>query len=152
MRYKGLLSVSILAAVAAIAFAAGAATAKKSTMVGATELVWEDYAPGVPLKVAKLWGDRTKGEYAMLLKMPAGFEAGMHSHSADYHAINVQGNWVHSDDGGEAKELPVSSYVMQPGKAFHNDVCKGTQDCILFVHQHKKGDFIPKPAPKEEKK
>ena len=147
---KNLVSASILLGVAAVSFAAGAGTAKMkpSTMVNAPDIVWEEYAPGVPLKVGKLWGDRKKGEYAMLLKLPAGFEAGMHSHTADYHAVLVQGTWVHSDDGGEAKELAVGSYVMQPGKQWHNDVCKGTTDCIIFVHQHKKGDFIPKPAPK----
>jgi hypothetical protein len=32
---------------------------------------------------------------------------------------------------------------MQPGKAVHNDMCKGTTECIIFVHQHAAGDFIP---------
>jgi hypothetical protein len=55
----------------------------------------------------------------------------------------VQGNWVHTNEGGEAKELPVGSYVFQPGKQVHDDACKGTADCILFIHQHAKGDFLP---------
>jgi hypothetical protein len=36
---------------------------------------------------------------------------------------------------------------MQPGKQMHNDQCKGTQECITFIHQHGKGDFIPAKAP-----
>jgi hypothetical protein len=88
----------------------------------------------------------------MLLKLPAGGEAGLHAHTGDYHGVSVSGTWLHMDEGGEWKELPPGSYVMQPGKAFHNDSCKAGADCIVFVHQHKKGDFLlPKPA-KEEKK
>ena len=41
-------------------------------------------------------------------------------------------------------DTPVGSYVMQPGKQNHNDVCKSKTDCIIFIHQHAKGDFIPK--------
>jgi hypothetical protein len=32
---------------------------------------------------------------------------------------------------------------MQPGLQNHNDVCKGPDACILFIHQRAKGDFIP---------
>jgi quercetin dioxygenase-like cupin family protein len=146
---KTLLSVLVLVATAAIAFAAGAAAAKKATMMSASEIKWEEMAPGSPFKIAPLWGDRKKGEYGMLLKIPAGGEAGMHAHTADYHAVAVSGTWAHQEEGGEWKELPVGSYVMQPGKAFHNDTCRGTTDCTILITQKKKGDFIPKPVPKE---
>jgi hypothetical protein len=68
----------------------------------------------------------------------------MHAHTLDYYAVNVQGTWVHTEgDTNPPKELPVGSYVFQPGKQMHNDVCKGKTDCIVFIHQHGKGDFIP---------
>ena len=133
--------------VAALGYVAGAAKAKQGVMWSASEIKWDEYAPGVPLQVAKLWGDRTKGgEYGMLLKLPAGFRAGMHSHTGDYHAVAVQGNWVHAFTDGVEKELPVGSYVMQPGKQDHDDACKGTTDCILFITQKVKGDFKPAKA------
>src|SRR5690554_541203 len=70
---------------------------------------------GNPLQVAVLWGDRTKGsDDAMLLKMPAGFEAGRHTHSADYHGLAVQGTWVHTNEDAKPVELPPGSYAMQP--------------------------------------
>jgi len=75
-------------------------------------------------------------------------EAGRHSHTADYHAVGVQGTWVHTNDGDAlVREFPPGSYVMQPGKQIHNHVCKGTTDRILFVHQHAPGDFIPARTP-----
>ena len=54
-------------------------------------------------------------------------------------------------DATPGKELAPGSYVFQPGKQMHDDVCKpGKVDCISFIHQHAKGDFIPakKPADK----
>jgi Domain of unknown function (DUF4437) len=149
---KRVLGTLVLAAVAGLSYAAGAAKGKQPVTMGASELVFEPYAPGAPLQVAKLWGDRAKGgDYGMLLKLPAGFEAGMHSHTADYHAVNVQGTWIHTNEGqtSPAKEMPPGSYVFQPGKQIHNDVCKGKTDCIIFVHQHAKGDFIPAKAPEK---
>ena len=145
---KVLASIAVLVCVAAVSYAAGASKAMKVVPIG--DIQWEPYAPGVPLQVAKLWGDRTKGEYAMLLKMPAGFEAGMHAHTADYHGVAISGRWVHTDsEAGDGKELAPGSYVFQPGKQMHDDFCKGTSECILLIHQHAKGDFIPKGAAKK---
>ena len=101
-----------------------------------------------------LWGDRNKGpEYAMLLKVPAGGDSGMHAHTADYHAVSVQGTWVHTVEGDPAsvKDLGPGSYVFQPGKQMHQDQCKGKQECIIFVHQHGKGDFLPGKKPAADK-
>ena len=138
----------VLLAVAGLSYAAGAAKGKQPINVTASETVWEDYAPGTPLKVAKLWGDRAKGgEYAMLFRMPPNFEAGLHTHSVDYHAVTVSGNWVHTNEDGTGKELPPGSYVFQPGKQPHNDLCKGPSECVLFIHQHAKGDFKPAAKP-----
>jgi len=114
------------------------------TMTPADQLPWKEFAPGSPLKLVVLWGDRASGEYAMLLKMPAGFVAPIHAHTGEYHGINLTGTWKHSFDGGDEKELPPGSYVLQPGKGMHGDACVGPDDCILFVHQYVKGDFIPK--------
>ena len=134
---------SLLAAIAGVWYVGGALGANMGAMIPAGEIVFAPIAPGSPVQVAELWGDRTQGEHGMLLKIPAGFEAGLHAHTGDYHALNLQGVWVHTMADGQAKELPAGSYVMQPGMQNHNDVCKGPSDCILFIHQQVKGDFIP---------
>jgi hypothetical protein len=141
-----------LVAVASLSYAAGAAKGKAPVNMPFSEMKWEPMGPNMP-QIVKLWGDRAKGgEYAMLLKLPAGADAGMHAHTLDYHAVNVQGTWVHTNEGDTSppKELGVGSYVMQPGKQMHNDQCKGKVDCIIFVHQHGKGDFIPAKAPADK--
>jgi hypothetical protein len=146
---KNVLAGLVLMGVAGLSYAAGAAKGKAPINMPAAEETWEPLAPGMPLQMVKLWGDRSKGEYAMLLKLPPGSEAGMHAHTQDYHAVLVQGSWVHTNEGDTTapKELAPGSYVFQPGKAMHNDACKSKTDCIIFVHQHGKGDFIPGKAP-----
>jgi quercetin dioxygenase-like cupin family protein len=146
---KNLSAVLVLAAVAGVSYAAGAAKGKPPVIMSMSELKFEPYAPGSPLSAAALWGDRTKsGEYGLLLKMPAGSESGFHSHTADYHAVLVQGSWVHTPEGeASPKVLTPGSFVFQPGKQNHNDQCKAGADCIVLIHQHGKADFTPaKPA------
>ncbi len=144
---KVFAAVMAVSMVAAVSYAAGAA--KQAKMQAASELKWEPMAPNIPLQIATLWGDRTKGESGVLLKMPGGFESGMHGHTADYHAVVVSGTWVHTEEGSsEVKELGPGSYVMQPGKKMHNDVCRAGADCVLFIHQKAKADFLP---PKQDK-
>lgn len=143
---KLFVAVVAVSMVGAVSYAAGA---KKSMMMATGEMKWEPMAPGVPLQISTLWGDRTKGESGVLLKMPGGFDSGMHAHTADYHAVLISGTWTHTEEGQTeaAKELTPGSYVMQTGKKMHNDACKAGADCIIFVHQHAKADFIPGKAP-----
>jgi len=120
--------------------------ARQSQAVNAplSAIKWQPYAPGNPLQIAMLWGDRSKPvDYAMYLKMPAGFEAGRHSHTNDYHGVGIQGTWVHTNDGGKPVDLGPGGHVFQPGKQVHNDACKGSTECIILIHQMGPGDFIP---------
>lgn len=140
----------VLAAAGGLGYAAGVAKGKAAAISGLSELAWEPYAPGAALEVAPLWGDRAKGgDYGMLLKLPPGYVAGMHSHSADSEAVLVQGTWVHTVDGDPSsnRDLTPGAYVFQPAKQDHDDACKGKVDCIVFVHQRAKGDFLPAKAP-----
>ena len=133
-----------LSLIGAVGFAQQSLAAGTGTMIAVDELEWREMAPGSPLKMVILWGDRSKGEYAMLLKMPAGFVAPVHAHTGDYQGMNLTGTWRHSFDGGEERALPPGSYVFQPGMGMHGDACVGPDDCILFIHQDVKADFIPK--------
>ncbi|MBI3860217.1 MAG: DUF4437 domain-containing protein [Thaumarchaeota archaeon] len=142
MTKKSLLLGLSLVVAAGLGYTAG--SEKAGTITAAQELEWREMRPGSPLKIATLWGDRSTGEYAMLLKMPAGFVSPIHAHTGDYHAVSVTGTWRHSFEGGEARELPPGSYVFQPGMGMHGDACVGPEDCIQLIHQYVKFDFIPK--------
>jgi quercetin dioxygenase-like cupin family protein len=147
MRPKSIILGLAFAATAATGYVAGAAKKVEGVMLAADEIKWEPYDPKTPenpLKVAILWGDRFKSkDFAMLLKVPGGAPANWHSHSVDYHAVNVAGTWQHALADGKMKDLPPGSYVFQPGKQLHGDACKAGTDCIIFAHQHGKNDYIP---------
>jgi Domain of unknown function (DUF4437) len=128
----------------AVSLSHGAENQSIGVMIPADEMQWQEVRPGSPARIVILWGDRTKGEYGMLLKLPAGFSAPIHAHTGDYHGVSLSGMWRHSFDGGEERILPPGSYVLQPGLGMHGDACMGPEDCIVFIHQYVKGDFIPK--------
>ena len=125
---------------------AGAAKDKQEITVPAADLKWEALVPGSPVKMSVLWGDYKKGPFGMLLKQPGGgFESGMHTHASDYYAVLVQGTWIHTVEGDSSapKELTPGSYVMQPAGQYHIEKFKGAEDCIVYIHQLGKADFIP---------
>ena len=123
---------------------------KQEITVPVADLKWEDVRPGSPQKVSVLWGDPEEGPFGMLLKQPGGgFEAGMHTHATDYHAVLVQGIWIHTVEGDSSapKELTPGSYVFQPAWQFHNEKFLGPEDCIIYIHQLGKADYIEKAGP-----
>ncbi|HZA70165.1 MAG TPA: DUF4437 domain-containing protein [Nitrososphaeraceae archaeon] len=127
---------------------------KQEITVPAADLKWEALVPGSPVKMSVLWGDYEKGPVGMLLKAPGGSEGPMHTHASDYHAVLVQGTWVHIVEGDSSapKELTPGSYVMQPAWQYHKEKFKGSEDGIVYIHQLGKGDFILKgdrPAEKQ---
>ncbi len=122
-----------------------AATPAAAQKMFAFEMKWEPMSEGAPLKIVKLWGDHTKdADYGMLVKLPAGFSTGMHSHSFEYQTIEIQGKKIHRFKDEEKSEpyTPGSFTFETPGHV-HEDVCLGPEDCIVFIHQDKKFDFIP---------
>lgn len=124
---------------------AEAETSSAPRKIYTADMKWEPMTEGSPLKIVKLWGDHTKdADYGMLVKLPAGFATGMHSHSADYYTVELQGRKVHrfKEEATSEPYTPGSFTYEIPGHV-HEDVCLGPEDCILFIHQGKKFDFLP---------
>ena len=104
------------------------------------DLTWVSGGPG--LEFALLWGDWTKNDYGMIVRIKAGFAAPRHSHTSDYHGVTIQGTWVHTYAGNDERRLAPGSYAFQSGKKDHDDRCEGPQDCLILIHQHGPRDFI----------
>ncbi len=120
---------------------------KQEIIMPVADLKWEDMHPGSPQQFSVLWGDPDEGPFGMLLKQPgAGFEAGLHTHASDYHAVLVQGTWIHTVEGDSSTptELTPGAYVFQPAWQYHNEKFPGSGDCIIYIHQLGKSDYIPK--------
>lgn len=97
------------------------------------------------VKFAMVDGDPSKGPLAFGIESAAPFDAGLHHHTSDYHAVVLGGTAAHWVDGAAGKDqrLVPGSYWFQPGKQVHGDAClEGT--CRLFLMMPGALDFIPK--------
>jgi len=102
----------------------------------ADRLPWYQEAPSVPVKLAPLWGDRAKGEAGTLLNAPAGFKSGLHSHTADYWAVVVEGTWEHwvpSTGEGKGIRLTPGAHWTQIRTQWHEDACVSSTPCTIFL-------------------
>jgi hypothetical protein len=128
------------------AFVAGVAVGKTTAQpkfLASEEVKWDDV--GGP-KLGLLTGDYKKGPYGGLLKLPAGFTSPMHSHTGAYEAIEIQGtssHWLKGEDGTKAKKMTPGSYWSMPAKLDHVSSCAPGTDCIFYVWQKTKFDFVP---------
>jgi len=104
------------------------------------DLAWVNGGPG--LDFALVWGDWTKNDYGMIVRIRAGHAAPKHSHTSDYHGVTIQGNWVHTYGENDDRTLAPGGYAFQSGKENHGDRCEGPQDCLILIHQHGPRDFI----------
>jgi quercetin dioxygenase-like cupin family protein len=125
-----------------------AASMAAATLVGAEELKWVD-VPNTPVKMVTVKGDSAKGAHVSYMKLPAGFSAPLHSHSADHHVAVVSGTMVMTPEGGMAKKLGPGSWFEFTGKKKHVTTCEAGADCVLFMVSSAAWDLVPAEAPKK---
>ena len=134
------LVVALTGVVSAHAFAA----AKKSSMSPydrlvvkpAADLTWTDLDPtGAPgVKVAKLWGDHTKGAYGAFFKLPAGFAVPLHTHTHDIKVVIVSGTYIQVPEGRPEFRIGPGSYFLQPGGDYrHTTACDPASECVFLA-------------------
>jgi quercetin dioxygenase-like cupin family protein len=144
----------IAIAAAGIAFAKG----KEATLWPAAEIKWAEMTPppGMKMpegakapKIAALWGDPMKTAHGALVKLEAGETHPLHTHSADIKGLVLEGTFVITMEGAEAKKLGVGSYFMIPGGMKHVSACEG--GCTIFQEGSGKFDMkmVPEAAAKK---
>ncbi|HEU0310696.1 MAG TPA: DUF4437 domain-containing protein [Sphingomicrobium sp.] len=101
----------------------------------ADRIAWSS-DPGAPVELGPLWGKRADGEAGTLLRTPPGFRAPLHSHTADYWAVVVQGTWEHwVPSTGEGKDIRLErgAHWTQVKAQWHGDACVSAEPCIIFL-------------------
>jgi hypothetical protein len=151
------MNLTLGAAVVAVLSVGTVAVAKAADKSNAPQIVLPTdlkYAPATPLgekgpMSAILWGDPVKGPVGMILRVPAGFDSGVHTHTADYRGVILQGAVTATEtDDKKAPGLPTGTYYLQPGKAPHNNICTSAVDCLIYIEFTNGGiDFKPVGAP-----
>jgi hypothetical protein len=104
--------------------------------ITADKLPWFRESPALPVELAQLWGDRVKEEAGTLLRTPPGFDSGLHSHTADYWAVVIQGTWKHwvpSTGEGVGLSLEPGAHWTQVHTQLHQDACVSKTPCVIFL-------------------
>ena len=124
----------IVAGLFTIASRAGAAEKGKkggsAMLIPADDVKWID-APQFPgVKMAVVQGDASKGPHHAFVKLPAGFSAPLHHHSADHYATVLSGTVVFTVDGQDHR-LPAGSYFSFTGKKTQVTPCEVGSVCVI---------------------
>lgn len=124
------------AAALAILGTSAAAKPQTDTMIPKERIPWAVEAPGQPQRLGALWGHRSTGPAGTLLKVPAEFVAPVHTHTADYRAVVIEGVWKHWPEGAskdKALALRSGSYWTQKARKWHADACISKAPCIILL-------------------
>jgi len=89
-------------------------------------------APGVQL--ATLWGDPASRGFGAYMRLPAGFDSPLHTHTHAMKVVFVSGTYIQEPEGGTVAHLGPGSFMMQPGGDYrHRTRCAPESDCVFFV-------------------
>ena len=139
----------ILLAVVAIV-ASGTPEGQPSVNVPVTRLhyVRTGVTDGVhgELEAAPAFGDLAHGAHGTFIKMPAGFVSPIHTHTTDYYGVVISGVGANGLPGSADVPLPVGSYWFQKGGERHVTKCLSPNECIFFINQPAKFDYLPDAA------
>lgn len=112
--------------------------------VPAEELPWEITEEGVGF--APLIGERFNEAYMAMVKLPAGLVSPAHVKSANMFGVVVTGTISHLAVGADpAMEIPLSegAFYKVPAGVGHVSKCISDVDCVTFLYQDGKFDFVP---------
>jgi quercetin dioxygenase-like cupin family protein len=124
------------AALAAIVSISLPVLALDNSFLPAAAIPYAFEAEGQPQQLGSLWGDRAVGPAGTLLKVPGGFRAPIHAHTADYRAVVIEGRWAHwvpETGEGERIELAPGSYWTQRADQPHADACVSATECVILL-------------------
>lgn len=107
-------------------------------------LAWEITEEGVGF--APLVGERFNEAYMAMVKLPAGLVSPPHVKSANMFGVVITGTITHLAIGADPSlEVPLSegAFYQVPAGVGHVSKCISEVDCVTFLYQDGKFDFIP---------
>jgi len=144
LNLKWIAGVLCLASASVMAIGTLASDRKEIITIPSSELNWETTKEGVGF--APLQGDRFNEAYMAMVKLPAGLVSPPHIKSANMYGLVINGTIsniaVGADPSTEIK-LPSGSYYKIPAGLPHVSKCVSDVDCVTFLYQDGKFDFLP---------
>jgi hypothetical protein len=95
------------------------------------------------VRAAAAYGDLSHGVHGSFLKLPGGFASPVHTHTSDEWGVIVAGVAANGKPGSPDVLLAVGSYFFQKAGEAHITKCVSENECIIFLSQGGKYDFIP---------
>jgi beta-alanine degradation protein BauB len=95
------------------------------------------------LEAGPAYGNLQTGRHGTFIRMPAGFVSAIHTHTEDYYAVVVKGVGANDPASATPTPLPVGSYWFQRGEEDHVTRCLSKTDCLFFIVQPGKFDYVP---------
>jgi hypothetical protein len=89
------------------------------------------------------YGRLQEGKHGTFIRMPHGFVSRPHTHTEDYFGVVIKGVGANQAPGGEIVPLSVGSYWFQRGEETHVTQCLSNTDCLFFIVQPGKFDYLP---------
>ena len=120
------------------------ADSSKIVNIPPAQLQWETTREGVGF--APLQGDRFKESYMAMVRLPAGLISPAHVKSANMYGLVVSGTITNIAVGADPAteiNLPTGSYYKIPAGLAHVSKCVSSTNCITFLYQDEKFDFLP---------
>jgi hypothetical protein len=152
MATKHLLRIGVAALAALSCVTVAGTLGKPSVSTPVTELTYgpTGVSDGVhgELNAAPAYGDLAHGAHGTFIKMPAGFVSKVHIHTGDYWGVVISGVAVNGVPGSKDVPLPVGSYWFQKGGERHVTKCISPNECIFFISQNEKFDYLTDTASK----
>lgn len=139
-KFKLTVAAAVLATCAATSIAYASDTSVSLPVTG-----FQYFDAGVgPLKISPAYGNPQKGAHSTFVKLPAGFVSPLHTHSGDYYGVVISGVVANAPTAEEADiALAPGSYWFQKGKENHVTKCLSANECVVFITQPSKFDYIP---------
>jgi quercetin dioxygenase-like cupin family protein len=100
---------------------------------------------GGPAEIAILSGNPQTGPSSILLRFPPRYPGAMHSHSAGYHAIVIEGaskHWTENNDADSAPLQTPGDYWFQAGGQVHQDSFPSDEITTVFLRFEGPVDFF----------
>jgi len=113
---------------------------KKVVFVSSAQAKYSGTGNGVTM--APAWGDAMTGAHGTFSKFPAGYDAGMHTHTNDVWIVGVKGAYLYKDDSGEKRVGP-GDFLMVPGGHKHWSGGDKKEGALFYEESSGKFDLIP---------
>ncbi len=127
-----LLTVPCIAQTQKKAVAKSTTPKKELALWPADKIKWESFGEEFPgVMFARLYGDMSKGGYAILVKVPPHFKIPLHYHTNDEWGVVISGTAIIALEDGKEKQYGPGSWLSVP-KGVKHTTAAGSDGCVFL--------------------